>query len=58
MIRWGFVSSVINLIAVTSLKGSDNGAIWDAERILLFTYITDRGRMSSLIVVGSIVVHA
>ena len=58
IIRWGFVSSVINLIAVMLLKGSVNGVIWDSGRIFLFTYIADCGCVSSLSVVGSINVHA
>ena len=49
---------MINSIAVTSLKGSASGAIWDAGIRLLFTYIADRGCVLSLDIVGSISVHA
>ena len=48
---------VVSVIAVTSLKGSASGVIWDAEKRVLFTYIAVRGCVS-LGAVGSIIVHA
>ena len=43
---------MINSSAVTSLKRSANDVIWDVGIRLLFTYIMDRGCMSSLCIVG------